>query len=52
VETVQAGTNCLVGADRAAIIEALAGFEAQPAELAPIFGDGHAAEQVAALLLG
>ena len=51
VETVQAGANRLVGADKAAILEALAGFEAQPADPVPIFGDGHAAEQVAALLL-
>ncbi len=48
LEPVQAVANRLVGPDKAAILEALAGFEAPPAS---IFGDDHAAEQVAALLL-
>ena len=51
VETVQAGANRLVGADKAAILEALSDFEASPADPASISGDGHAAERIVALLL-
>jgi UDP-N-acetylglucosamine 2-epimerase len=49
VETVDAGWNRLVGADREAIIEAARGFE-PPALRPALFGDGHAAERVAELV--
>jgi UDP-N-acetylglucosamine 2-epimerase len=49
VETVDAGWNRLVGADREAIIEAASRFE-PPALRPALFGDGHAAEQVAELV--
>ncbi|MEE9163054.1 MAG: UDP-N-acetylglucosamine 2-epimerase (non-hydrolyzing) [Candidatus Neomarinimicrobiota bacterium] len=50
VETVQAGRNRLAGADKEAILEAVAGFAAQSSTPARVFGDGNAAEKVAALL--
>jgi UDP-GlcNAc3NAcA epimerase len=49
VETVAAGWNRLVGADRAAIVQAAR--ELQPVgSPPPLFGDGHAADKIAALL--
>ena len=50
VETVQAGWNRLVGADRAAIVQSA--LEFQPAgSPPPLFGDGQAAAKIAALLV-
>jgi UDP-GlcNAc3NAcA epimerase len=47
VETVETGWNTLVGADPVAF---RAAFERErPAQRPPIFGDGHAAERIAAL---
>jgi UDP-GlcNAc3NAcA epimerase len=49
VETVEQGWNCLVGADPAAIRAAVSGF--RPAGTPPpLFGDGHAAARIAAIL--
>jgi UDP-N-acetylglucosamine 2-epimerase len=49
VETVDAGWNLLLGADRAAIVRAAREF--RPAGAPPaLFGDGHASERIAALL--
>jgi UDP-N-acetylglucosamine 2-epimerase len=51
VETVEAGWNLLVGADREAILEAASAF--RPVGVPPnSFGDGHAASRIAELLLG
>jgi UDP-N-acetylglucosamine 2-epimerase len=50
VETVQAGWNVIVGADRDAIVEA-ATQRAWPAgPPPPLFGDGHAAERIVEVL--
>ena len=51
VETVEAGWNLLVGADRAAIVRAAREFRPVGAP-PPLFGDGHASERIAALLTG
>jgi len=51
VETVEAGWNLLVGADRAAIVRAAR--ELRPVGAPPpLFGDGHASERITALLTG
>lgn len=51
VETVEAGWNLLVGADRVAIVRAAREF--RPVGPPPLlFGDGHASERIAALLTG
>ena len=49
VETVQAGWNRLVGADRDRIVAAMRYLQV-PGESPPLFGDGHAAEKVVTLL--
>jgi UDP-N-acetylglucosamine 2-epimerase len=51
VETIDAGWNVLVGADPAAIAEAVHSLAPPRARPAP-YGDGHAAERIAALLAG
>lgn len=49
VETVENGWNRLTGADCSAIVEAVRSW--QPAgERPPVYGDGHAAEQIAGIL--
>jgi UDP-N-acetylglucosamine 2-epimerase len=48
VETVQAGWNVLAPNDAAAIRAALE--RPRPAEHPPLYGDGHAAERIAAAL--
>jgi UDP-GlcNAc3NAcA epimerase len=48
VETVQTGWNTIVGADPAAFRAALG--RPRPTERPPVFGDGHAAERIAALV--
>jgi len=49
VETVDQGWNRLVGTDPAAIIAGVAAFRPQGTP-AQVFGDGHAAERIAAIL--
>jgi len=49
VETVQAGWNIIAAADSARIVQAVRAFKA-PADHPPLYGDGHAAERIAALL--
>jgi UDP-GlcNAc3NAcA epimerase len=49
VETVRAGGNVLVGDDAAALRAAVAD-PPRPAAWPPLYGDGHAAERIAALL--
>lgn len=49
VETVSAGWNTLVGADRAMIVEAIQKFT-PPCTQQVLFGDGHSAETIASLL--
>jgi UDP-GlcNAc3NAcA epimerase len=49
IETVEVGWNRLVGADAEAIISALHSIS-PPSERPSLFGDGHAAERIAALL--
>jgi len=49
VETVEHGWNCLVGADGDKIAAAVRSLK-RPPERPPLFGDGHAAEQIAELL--
>jgi UDP-N-acetylglucosamine 2-epimerase len=49
IETVKAGWNRLVGTNPTAILEAWNGFS-PPVEHPPIFGDGTAAERIAAIL--
>ena len=51
VETVEHGGNVLVGDDAAAIAAAVAA-PPRPAEWPPLYGDGHAAERIADVLLG
>jgi UDP-N-acetylglucosamine 2-epimerase len=51
VETVAAGGNVLVGDDAAAIAAAIA-HPPQPAAWPALYGDGHAAERIADVLLG
>lgn len=51
VETVEAGWNVLVGADREAIVEAVAKFCPQ-GERASLFGDGQASVKVVEILSG
>ena len=51
LETVDAGWNCLVGADRAAIVQAAREFKPAGSPL-PYFGDGHAAVKIADLVVG
>lgn len=48
-ETVDAGWNCLIGGEADRIVEAVRDF-LPPLDRPPLFGDGHAAERVAALL--
>jgi UDP-N-acetylglucosamine 2-epimerase len=51
VETVEAGWNRLVGADPVAIVQAA--YDSRPTgSPLPVFGDGHAAERIAAALIG
>jgi UDP-N-acetylglucosamine 2-epimerase len=49
VETVEQGWNRLVGTDPATILAAVAGFHPQGTP-PQVFGDGHAAERIAAIL--
>lgn len=49
VETVEAGWNAVVGLDPAATAEAL--HRPLPSARPPVFGDGHAAERIAGLLV-
>ncbi len=49
VETVEAGWNVLVGADRDAIVAAARDFRPRGTP-PPLFGDGHASERIVALL--
>jgi UDP-GlcNAc3NAcA epimerase len=49
VETLESGWNVLVGDDPQALRSAVAGF-APPQERPELYGDGHAAERIAALL--
>jgi UDP-GlcNAc3NAcA epimerase len=49
IETVEAGWNCLVGANRTAIVQAARDFHPVGSP-PPVFGDGHAAERIASLL--
>jgi UDP-N-acetylglucosamine 2-epimerase len=49
VETVQAGWNTLVGADRGRIVAALRSFR-PTADRPPFFGDGTAAHQIVDIL--
>ena len=49
VETVEAGWNMLVKADKERILESVRGFSA-PATHPEVFGDGHAAEKIVHLL--
>jgi UDP-GlcNAc3NAcA epimerase len=51
VETVQCGWNRLVGADRDEIVSAASRLHV-PVERPPLFGDGHAAERLVAILDG
>ncbi|MEZ4677710.1 MAG: UDP-N-acetylglucosamine 2-epimerase (non-hydrolyzing) [Caldilineaceae bacterium] len=50
VETVAAGWNVLVGADREKIVESINTHRRPEGEPAPAFGDGHAAEKIVELL--
>jgi UDP-N-acetylglucosamine 2-epimerase len=50
VETIELGWNRLVGLDAAAVREALAGGPALPDEHPPLYGDGRAAERIAAVI--
>ena len=57
VELVEAGCNRVVGADPAAILAAVAAVEGAAASLpaqrpADLYGDGHSAEKIAAILAG
>lgn len=45
-ETVTLGTNLLVGADQAKILEAVHQFTVDFSSVEPVFGDGHAAEKI------
>ena len=49
VETVRAGWNIIAAADTARIIQAVRAFK-PPADHPRLYGDGHAAERIAALL--
>lgn len=49
VETVQSGWNIIATADSARIVHAVRAFKS-PADHPPLYGDGHAAERIAALL--
>jgi UDP-N-acetylglucosamine 2-epimerase (non-hydrolysing)/UDP-GlcNAc3NAcA epimerase len=49
VETIASGWNVLVGDDAGALREAVSRF-APPAARPDLYGDGHAAERIAALL--
>jgi len=55
VETVQAGGNCLVGADTGRILQAVEGLGRRPARrrtpASRLYGDGHAAEAIASRVL-
>ncbi len=51
VDTVEAGANTLVGDDPDAITAAVAGAE-MPARRPVLYGDGHASERIAGVLLG
>ena len=50
VETVEAGWNVVVGAERERIVEAVNGHVRPPAILPAIFGDGQAARRIAKLI--
>ncbi len=52
VETVQAGWNVVVGADRAAIVQAATQQRWPEGPPPPLFGDGHAAGRIVAALEG
>jgi UDP-GlcNAc3NAcA epimerase len=51
VETVERGGNVLVG-DDAALIAAAVADPPTPPEWPPLYGDGHASERIADLLVG
>jgi len=46
IETVEQGANCLTGADKAAILEAVERFEVDYSRVISVFGDGRAAERI------
>lgn len=46
VETVEQGANCLTGANKAAILEAVERFEVDYTRVSSVFGDGRAAERI------
>jgi UDP-GlcNAc3NAcA epimerase len=46
-ETVELGCNILVGADTDKILDAVERFEVDFSSVAPVFGDGHAANHIA-----
>ncbi|MDN4592752.1 UDP-N-acetylglucosamine 2-epimerase (non-hydrolyzing) [Polycladomyces subterraneus] len=46
-ETVELGCNILVGADTDKILDAVERFEVDFSSIAPVFGDGHAADHIA-----
>jgi UDP-GlcNAc3NAcA epimerase len=50
VETVASGWNTLVGDDPDALVEAVDALR-RPADRPPLYGDGHAAERIAAFLV-
>lgn len=49
-ETVELGCNILVGADTEKILDAVERFEVDFSSIAPVFGDGHAADRIAGRL--
>lgn len=51
VETVELGTNVLVGADQSKILEAVHRFEVDFAQVPEVFGNGHAADKIMDRLL-
>ena len=50
VETVDAGWNCLVGADQSAIVSAVQTWR-PVSERLPLYGDGHAAQKICEILV-
>ena len=50
VETVNSGWNVLVGSDKKAIVKTVLDHVWPTTEPPPVFGDGHAAEAIVALL--
>ncbi|SDW42514.1 UDP-GlcNAc3NAcA epimerase [Marininema mesophilum] len=50
-ETVEQRANCLTGADRERIIDAIENFSADFFDIVPVFGDGYAADRIVENLL-